>query len=119
MRRNPTTAGLAAGIAVVLLAGTAVSSYFAVRAAQKATEARALAIENRTAREFADRQAAEARASKHRANQEQKRADQKSEEAVASTKKAGEEEEAPHRRPDGSRLESCFLNATDTLPAWD
>jgi eukaryotic-like serine/threonine-protein kinase len=38
-RRNPTTAALAAGIALSLLLGTVVSTYFAVRSSRKAVEA--------------------------------------------------------------------------------
>src|SRR5262249_11303507 len=54
-RRNPVVAGLTAAAVGLLLAGTTVSTYFAVKATQKATEAVANA-------KVADDNAAEARA---------------------------------------------------------
>ena len=80
-RRNPMVAGLVAGIALVLVLGTAVSSYFAIRAMRdqrraRDKEAQALASAQRADREM------------HRANQAAQTATEESDRARAAEQEA-------------------------------
>ena len=56
-KRNPVVAGLTAAVAVLLVAGTAVSSYFAVLADRRADDAHAKAAEAREQKTRADQEA--------------------------------------------------------------
>ncbi len=66
-RRNPVVAGLTAAVALVLLAGTAISTYFGFEATKE--------------RDWANAKAEEAQANAGKAVEEKNRADQKAEEA--------------------------------------
>ena len=68
-RRNPVVAGLATAVAVALVSGTAVSSYFAVRSNTFAVEADARAQEAIAERERADAKTAEALSERQRADE--------------------------------------------------
>jgi uncharacterized protein with WD repeat len=56
-KRNPVVAGLTAAVAVLLVAGTAVSSYFAVLADKQADDARKMAVEALEQKARADEEA--------------------------------------------------------------
>jgi hypothetical protein len=79
-RRNPLVAGLVGGIALALILGTVVSAYFALRANQKAVEARANA---------------------RQALQEMRRASQAAQKALAEAARA--DQEAQHARDEKRR----------------
>ncbi len=68
-RRNPVVAGLTAAVAAALVAGTVVSSYFAVQAHRQAREAEANAGRADAKAEEAKQEAARAKAEKLRAEQ--------------------------------------------------
>jgi WD40 repeat protein len=68
-RRNPAVAVLALAVVVALVAGTAVSSWFAVEAGQEAQEAHDSAVQAQTAKERADREGERARASERTARE--------------------------------------------------
>jgi tRNA A-37 threonylcarbamoyl transferase component Bud32 len=68
--RNPVVAGLVAAVALLLVAGTALSSYFAVRANRKAAEAEANARLARAEKEAAQASETKATAEKGRADGE-------------------------------------------------
>jgi WD40 repeat protein len=80
-KRNPVVAGLAAAVVILLPAGTGISTYFAIQAAQRAAEA--LAEKDR-----ADAKAEEAMAEKQRADAEAVRAKEKTAETVEALNKA-------------------------------
>jgi WD40 repeat protein len=103
VRRNPALAGLAAAVALVLVAGTAISSFFGIQASRNASQARqeqeradakaeeaknnAAAVEKqilrvREEKERADIQAEEARKNAEQARLEKDRADAKAAEAT-------------------------------------
>jgi WD40 repeat protein/serine/threonine protein kinase len=73
-RRNPMVAGLTGGIMLVLLLGTLVSSYFAVRAGHEAKEAEANAGQAKLEMRRASQAARDARDEARRAAQEAERA---------------------------------------------
>jgi WD40 repeat protein/serine/threonine protein kinase len=80
-KRNPALATLTAAVVLVLLAGTAISTFFGIQAARQAAEA--LAEKGR-----ADEKADEALAEKQRANAEAVRAKEKAAEALEAMNKA-------------------------------
>ena len=86
-KRQPVVAGLTAAVALTLVAGTLVSSMFAIKAYQKSVEA------DRNA-QLADRNATEAQQKAKQAEDEKQRANTNAEEAQH---KAKEAEEAKHK----------------------
>jgi serine/threonine protein kinase len=94
-RRNPLLAGLWAGVAVALIAGTIVSSYFAADALaqkgvaeQRAAEALASAKSAQAAEELADRKAEEALANARFAAEAQSKATDEARRAIVEADKA-------------------------------
>jgi WD40 repeat protein/serine/threonine protein kinase len=90
--RNPVVAGLAASVALLLVAGTIISSYFAIQADQRARDALWEKDRANAYAQKADDQAAEALANAKRAEenfvkaaQEKDRADENAEEARANS----------------------------------
>jgi WD40 repeat protein/predicted Ser/Thr protein kinase len=74
--RNPAVAGLTGLATALLVAGTAISSFFAIDANRQARQADANALEARREQERANQKAADAEASAKEANREKERANQ-------------------------------------------
>ena len=111
-RRNPAVAGLVVAVTIVLMAGTLISSYFAVEAERKALEA---GVE----KQRADQHAKQARA-------EQIRASEKAAEAGASAIQERKERERADREADRARQQKLksdhFLYGASinlTQRAWE
>src|SRR5262249_32823524 len=90
-RRNPLVAGLAAAVAVVLLAGVGISSYFAVQANERADEAV-------RQKDRADAKAAEAEENASRADKAKVLADRKTAETEANAQRLRGEKRISERR---------------------
>jgi len=73
-RRNPAVASLAAGVVLALVLGTAVASFFAVRASRNAAEARANLVLANLETKRANEAAGKATEEAHRADREAQRA---------------------------------------------
>jgi protein kinase-like protein/WD40 domain-containing protein/polyglycine hydrolase-like protein len=117
--RNPAVASLSAAVVLVLVAGIAVSSFFAIEAAARARDF--LAQKNRAddnaaaegkQKERADSKAAEALANAERERKEKERADAKADEALANATKVQIEKDRADANADEARrlLYSAHMN---------
>jgi WD40 repeat protein len=111
-RRNPAVAGLIAAVALVLVVGALTSTFFALQAESRRTEAVARASEARKAQELAARNAAEAkaRAAEAVANATKARdareiANRKAQESLASAEEARQAQATAKREADRARDE--------------
>jgi WD40 repeat protein len=90
-RRNPVVAGLVAAVALTLLAGVGISSYFAIQASERADEAV-------RQKDRADAKAKEAEQNADRAEEARVLADRKTAEAEATAQRLQEEKRTSERR---------------------